>query len=761
MALDPGRLAGDAVNGCLQQTDYWTTSTESVSTETSWWTQTNWFSPQEDPTAKASTKQSESAAGSARVFNRFVTKSTAETENKEAERLARKRKLMTLPGIGGFKKQVMNNVTDNIVLPLQHPALFKAIGVPPSTGVILSGAPGSGKTALLEALRQNLEVHYQKVDGAELLSAGDGTKRLNDLFKAAVKEAPSLVFIDQFESIGRVREQNETTQLTSLRAAIRLHMDELGKRNKEVFFGNDREDGYQNRANVVVVGATQSPALLCPSLMRQGRFDKHVELTKPDLPGRLSLLHLLTKTMKLDADVNLEEIAESTVGYVGADLEALCCEAGLEAIRRQVIRRKDPELKSDDASSKLRYTDKLDIPSKLAEGTCEGLSINQGDFLGAVETSEMRAAGRMDACSIPKVGWDDVGGLTKVKKALIETLEYPLQYPNLFKKMGMAASRGVLLYGPPGCGKTLVAEAVAKECRAHFIVVNSSALLSPYFGKSEQNVRDLFTRARQNSPCVLFFDELDSLARARGSGTDSTCERIVTQLLCELDGVDGGADKDGTSAVFIIGATNRPDLLDPALIRPGRLDHMVLVGLPSQSARYGIFKALMRGTPLAAAVTADDDKFLKSMSTEIKGWTGADIAVVCNRARKFAITRCLKKMQAAEGLSLKPSKGRVPMETDGVDEEVTVEDLEKAMKNVKSSVNEQSLDIYRDFKAGRDGKAKKARNAPAPVSVDPATAAKLAAGEAVVDGKESHSDYDTRAADAIRGMMASLNRPKK
>jgi len=762
MALDPGRLPGDN-NSCLQATEYWTSQCDSVSTETSWWTQTNWFNdtPKEDRTAKASAEQSDECAGNARVFNRFVTKQTTQTNEKEAQRVLRKRKLMTLPGIGGFKKQVMNNVTDNIVLPLQHPELFKAIGVPPSTGVIISGAPGSGKTALLESMRKELNVHFQKVDGAELLSAGDGPKRLTELFKAAVKEAPSLVFIDQIESIAREREANESSNLTSLRAALRLMMDALAKRSKDTFFGNDNEDGHQNRANVVVVGATLSPTLLCPSLMRQGRFDKHVELTKPDLPGRLALLNLLGKGMKLDDSVDLEQIAESTVGYVGADLEALCSEAGLEAIRRQVIRRADMEDVMADGSQ-VRYTDKLDIPRELPEGTCEGLFINQADFLAAVERNDLRAAGRQDACSIPKVTWDDVGGLKKVKKALIETLEYPLQYPNLFKKFGMSAARGVLLYGPPGCGKTLVAEAVAKECRAHFIVVNSSALLSPYFGKSEQNVRDLFTRARANAPCVLFFDELDSLARARGSKSDSTCERIVTQLLCEMDGVDGN-NKDGADgAVFVVGATNRPDLLDPALIRPGRLDHLVLVGLPSLSARVGIFKALMRETPLAPTITANDDEFLHKLAGTMKGCTGADIAVVCNRARKYAITRCLKRAQQGEG--------RAPMEEgEGeIDEEVTEFDLQRSAENLKPSVDEQSLNLYRAFKANQSGGAKKTTKAanptptPAPpagaVPVDQATAEAMAKGESVVEEAPENSDYDKRAADAIRSMMATLSK---
>lgn len=753
MAIDPGMLS--AADTYLQPNDYWTNHTTSASDGGSWWNQTNWFHKKTSDDEPAEVTLPSEAAGTATVFNRFGTiiktassesHEEQKTEQEATQQQKKKRKQMKLTGIGGCRKEVMSQITDTIVLPLQHPTLFKAIGVPPSIGVLISGASGSGKTAVIDSLRKELDVYYQRVDGAELLASADGgALQLSKLFKAAKQEAPSLIFIDQIENICRTREKDESSSLSSLRAALRLNMDELSKHTKDIFY-TDPDDPTVNRKikgdqhkYVIIVGATTNPASIDAAILRTGRFDRHIELTKPDLPGRLAILQLVSKLMKLNSDVDLEIIADKTIGFVGADLEALCSDAGLHAIRRRLTA--ESVMAEDDKDMPKHYAVELRVPKALGPDTLTNLEITQQDFLSSLETKDLRSGARQDACTIPKVTWDDIGGHETVKKALIEQLEYPLEFPHLFKKFGMAVQKGVLLYGPPGCGKTLLAEAVAKECKAHFIAVNVSKLMSPYFGQSEKNIRDLFDRARQNAPCVLFFDELDSLAKARaagGSTGDSVSARIVTQLLCELD---GAGEKKGNSneAVFCIGATNRPDLIDPALLRPGRFDLLTYVGLPSLKSRVSILNALMKDTPLAADITENAHEYFQKFAAETKGYSGADISVICNRARKDAMNRYIQRTKTQTEM------GNFKVAEDSaleVNECVCIDDMSAALSNVVPSVSTQEMSKYRSFKQG--------------TSPGNEQQPQIIKSKASQDQGETLTDYDKRASEAIRKIMQEL-----
>ena len=494
--------------------------------------------------------------------------------------------------IGGCRKQ-MAQIREMIELPLRHPALFKTLGVKPPRGVLLYGPPGSGKTLIARAVANETGAFFFLINGPEIMSkmAGDSEANLRRAFEEAEKNSPAIIFIDEVDSIAPKRdkvggevERRIVSQLLTLM------------------------DGMKSRGQVIVIAATNRPNSIDGALRRFGRFDKEIDIGVPDEVGRLEILRIHTKNMKIDDEVDLTVVSKETHGFVGADLAQLCSEAALQCIREKM--------------------DLIDIDSDTIDAAVlESMAVTQEHFkhaLGTVNPSSLRET----VVEVPNVKWEDIGGLEDVKKNLQEMILYPIEHPDKFHKFGMTPSKGVLFYGPPGCGKTLLAKAVANECSANFISIKGPELLTMWFGESEANVREIFDKARAASPCVLFFDELDSIGSARGSSqgdAGGAGDRVMNQLLTEMDGV--GAKK----SLFFIGATNRPDILDEALLRPGRLDQLIYIPLPDKPSRISILKANLRKTPIAKDI---DITFMAELT---EGFSGADISELCQRAAKSAV----------------------------------------------------------------------------------------------------------------------------
>lgn len=499
--------------------------------------------------------------------------------------------------IGGCRKQ-MAQIREMIELPLRHPQLFKTLGVKPPRGVLLFGPPGSGKTLIARAVANETGAFFFLINGPEIMSkmAGEAEGNLRKAFEEAEKNSPAIIFIDELDSIAPKRdkvsgevERRVVSQLLTLM------------------------DGLKGRGHVIVIAATNRPNSLDPALRRFGRFDREIDIGVPDEIGRMEILRIHTKNMKLDEDVDLSLIAKDTHGFVGADVAALCTEAALQCIREKM--------------------DLIDIESdKIDAEVLNAMAVTQEHFKfaqGQINPSSLRET----VVEVPNVKWDDIGGLEETKKQLQEMILFPIEHPEKFHKFGMQPSKGVLFYGPPGCGKTLLAKAVANECSANFISIKGPELLTMWFGESEANVREVFDKARAAAPCVLFFDELDSVAVQRGSGggdAGGAGDRVINQLLTEMDGVN--AKKN----IFFIGATNRPEILDEAIIRPGRLDQLIYIPLPDQPSRYGILKANLRKTPIARDV---DLNFIASITD---GFSGADITEICQKAAKAAVRDCIE-----------------------------------------------------------------------------------------------------------------------
>lgn len=499
--------------------------------------------------------------------------------------------------IGGCRKQ-MAQIREMIELPLRHPQLFKTLGVKPPRGVLLFGPPGSGKTLIARAVANETGAFFFLINGPEIMSkmAGEAEGNLRKAFEEAEKNSPAIIFIDELDSIAPKRdkvsgevERRVVSQLLTLM------------------------DGFKGRGHVIVIAATNRPNSLDPALRRFGRFDREIDIGVPDEIGRMEILRIHTKNMKLDEDVDLSLIAKDTHGFVGADVAALCTEAALQCIREKM--------------------DLIDIESdKIDAEVLNAMAVTQEHFKfaqGQINPSSLRET----VVEVPNVKWDDIGGLEETKKQLQEMILFPIEHPEKFHKFGMQPSKGVLFYGPPGCGKTLLAKAVANECSANFISIKGPELLTMWFGESEANVREVFDKARAAAPCVLFFDELDSVAVQRGSGggdAGGAGDRVINQLLTEMDGVN--AKKN----IFFIGATNRPEILDEAIIRPGRLDQLIYIPLPDQPSRYGILKANLRKTPIARDV---DLNFMASITD---GFSGADITEICQKAAKAAVRDCIE-----------------------------------------------------------------------------------------------------------------------
>uniref|UniRef100_B8HTG2 Vesicle-fusing ATPase n=1 Tax=Cyanothece sp. (strain PCC 7425 / ATCC 29141) TaxID=395961 RepID=B8HTG2_CYAP4 len=490
-----------------------------------------------------------------------------------------------LQGIGGLS-EVVRELRELIELPLKHPELLTMLGLEPTKGVLLVGPPGTGKTLTARALAKELGVNSIAIVGPEIMGKyyGEAEARLRGIFQKAARSAPCIVFIDEIDSLAPNRAEVE---------------GEVEKRVVAQLLG--LMDGFAQTKGVIVLAATNRSDHLDPALRRPGRFDREVQFRVPDRAGRLDILAILSRNLPLDTGVDLKVIADLSVGMVGADLKALCQKAAYIALRRQLP--------------------SLEVP------VSQPITVIQSDFLQALKQVKP-AVLRSVEIETPTTSWNEIGGLEEVKQTLQETVEGALLYPELYQRTKAKAPRGILLWGPPGTGKTLLAKAVAAQASANFIAINGPELLSKWVGASEQAVRELFTKARQAAPCVVFMDEIDSLAPARGNfqGDSGVSDRVVGQLLTELDGLQE------CSNVLLIGATNRPEVLDPALLRSGRLDLQIKVDLPDQSSRLSILQLHNCDRPLAGVD-------LEYWAGQTEGWNGADLALLSNQAAMAAIRR--------------------------------------------------------------------------------------------------------------------------
>ncbi|MBI3639969.1 MAG: CDC48 family AAA ATPase [Thaumarchaeota archaeon] len=500
---------------------------------------------------------------------------------------------VTYDELGGLKKEVQK-IREMVELPMRHPELFEKLGVEAPKGVLLYGPPGTGKTLLAKAVAGETNSHFISLSGPEIIGKyyGESEERLRDIFKQAEEGAPSIIFIDEIDSIAPKRE--EVTGEVEKRVVSQLLT---------------LMDGMKSRGKVVVIAATNRPDSLDPAIRRPGRFDREIEIGIPDEAGRKEILDIHTRGMPLNDKVNLDQIAKVTHGFVGADLEMLAKEAAMRSLRRIL-----PELDLEEEK----------IPAKILQK----IVITDDDFKDALK--EVRpSALREVLVQVPNVTWDDVGGLESLKEELHEAVEWPLKHKEAFEYTGVASPKGILLYGPPGTGKTLIAKALAHTTESNFISIKGPELLSKWVGESEKGVREIFRKARQAAPCIIFLDEIDAIAPARGSGSSDShvTERVVSQILTEIDGLEE------LHNVLVIGATNRADIVDPALLRPGRFDRIIEVPLPDSKGRENVFKIHTKKKPLA------EDVNLASLVEITEGFSGADIEGVCSRAAITAIKR--------------------------------------------------------------------------------------------------------------------------
>jgi transitional endoplasmic reticulum ATPase len=499
--------------------------------------------------------------------------------------------------IGGLEEEV-RKVREMIELPLKHPELFERLGVEAPKGVLLHGPPGTGKTLLARAVASEVNANFYSIGGPEIMSKfyGESEERLREIFKQAEENAPSIIFIDEIDSIAPKRD--EVTGETERRVVAQLLA---------------LMDGLESRGKVVVIGATNRPNALDPALRRPGRFDREIEISVPNRKGRLEILSIHTRGMPLDKDVDLEKLADLTHGYVGADLLALCKEAAMRSLRRVLP---GIDVESDT------------IPSEVLRS----LTVRMDDFMSALR--EMSPSGLREVLvERPNVSWDDIGGLEDVKQELQQAIEWPLKYGSAFRHLDLQPPKGILLHGPPGTGKTLLAKAVAHESQANFINVKGPEFLSKWVGESEKAVRETFRKARQAAPCVVFIDEIDAVVPIRGSGVGDAqvTERVVSQLLTELDGLEE------LQGVSVIAATNRPDIIDPALLRPGRFDRLIYVPPPDLEARKSILRIHTRRKPLGPDVNLD------RLAERLENYTGAEIAAICSQAAMAALKEFVEK----------------------------------------------------------------------------------------------------------------------
>ncbi len=536
----------------------------------------------------------------------------------------------SLPGInyediGGLTEEI-KKIREMVEIPIKHPEIFRKLGVEPPKGVLLHGPPGTGKTLLAKAVANESDANFILLNGPEIMSKfyGESEKKIREIFEQASKNSPSIIFIDEIDAIAPKREDVGGEVERRVVSQLLTMMD-----------------GLKARGEVIVVGATNRINAVDPALRRPGRFDREININVPDKKGRLSILKIHTRGMPL-VKVDLDEIAGLTHGFVGADLESLAKEAAMNVLRKLL--------------PKMRLDEEEQIPSEILEK----LKIKHDDFVDALKVVRPSAM-REVLVETPNVTWENVGGLESVKRELREAVEWPMKYADSFERMGIKPPRGLLLYGPPGTGKTLLAKAVAKESEANFIQVKGPSLLSMWVGKSEEGMRKIFERARQVAPCVIFFDEIDSLAGRRGgeSGTKVT-ERVLNQMLAEMDGLEDLND------ILVIGATNRPDMLDTALLRPGRFDKILLVNAPSEKGRENVLKIHTEKMPIT-----NKTKVIKELVKKTEGYTGADIESLAREAAMLALR---------ESVDAK---------------EVKKKHFDEALKKVRPSVTKSSIDAYK------------------------------------------------------------------
>ncbi|MFB6300739.1 MAG: CDC48 family AAA ATPase, partial [Halobacteriales archaeon] len=546
---------------------------------------------------------------------------------------------VTYEDIGGLDDE-LEQVREMIELPMRHPELFQRLGIEPPKGVLLHGPPGTGKTLIAKAVANEIDADFTTISGPEIMSKyyGESEEQLREVFEEAEENAPAIIFLDELDSIAPERgeasgdvERRVVAQLLSLM------------------------DGLEERGDVVVIAATNRVDAIDPALRRGGRFDREIEIGVPDRDGRLEILQVHTRGMPLADSVDLEQYAENTHGFVGADLEQLAKESAMTALRRI---RPEIDLESEE------------IPAEVLES----LTVTESDFKEALKGIEPSAL-REVFVEVPDTTWNDVGGLDETEERLRETIQWPLEYPQVFETLDMQAAKGVLLYGPPGTGKTLLAKAVANEADSNFISVKGPELLNKYVGESEKGVREIFSKARENAPTVVFFDEIDSIAveRGRNTGDSGVSERVVSQLLTELDGLEELED------VVVIATTNRPDLIDSALLRPGRLDRQIHVPIPDEEGRRKIFEVHTRNKPLA------DDVDLDWLASETENYVGADIEAVCREAAMAASREFINSVTPEE---IDESVGNVL---------ISREHFEEALDEVKASVDEELRNRYEEL----------------------------------------------------------------
>ena len=620
---------------------------------------------------------------------------------------------VTYEDIGGLKEEIQK-IREMIELPLKHPEIFEKLGIEPPKGVLLYGPPGTGKTLLAKAVANEANAHFIAINGPEIMSKyyGESEERLREVFREAEENAPSIIFIDEIDAIAPKRE--EVTGEVEKRVVSQLLT---------------LMDGLKKRGKVIVIAATNRPDAIDPALRRPGRFDREIEVGVPDKQGRKEILQIHTRGMPLEPDFEkhailrilkelmrddrfdgrkiqeligkieglrdgeeirealkeegelyrevrgrlidrmLEEIAEKTHGFVGADLAALAREAAMVVLRRLIEQGKiNPEHER--------------IPSEVLQE----LKVTRKDFYEALKMVEPSAL-REVMIEVPNVHWEDIGGLEKIKEELREAVEWPIKYPRAFERLGIEPPKGVLLYGPPGTGKTLLAKAVATESEANFIGIRGPEVLSKWVGESEKRVREIFRKARQAAPTVVFIDEIDSIAPARGTDMNRVTDRLINQLLTEMDGIEKN------SGVVVIAATNRPDILDPALLRPGRLDRLIYVPAPDERTRLEILRVHTKRVPLAGDVSLED------IARRTKGYSGADLAALVREAALNAMRRIMAKLPAE----------LVEEQSEDFLEKLKVSrrDFEEAMKKVKPSITKYMLDYYRNFEESRKVKAEK------------------------------------------------------
>ncbi|MEM0358148.1 MAG: CDC48 family AAA ATPase [Candidatus Bathyarchaeia archaeon] len=544
---------------------------------------------------------------------------------------------VTYEDIGGLQEEI-RKIREMVELPLKYPELFERLGVEAPKGVLLYGPPGTGKTLLAKAVANETNAAFFSISGPEIMSKfyGESEERLREIFRQAEENAPSIIFIDEIDAIAPKRE--EVTGEVEKRVVSQLLA---------------LMDGLKPRGRVVVIGATNRPNAIDPALRRPGRFDREIEIGVPNKQGRLEILQIHTRGMPLAEDVDLEKIASVTHGFVGADLEALCKEAAMRALRRIL-----PEIDFE----------KETIPAEILNK----ITVTMNDFMEALKDVEPSAM-REVLVEVPTVKWEDIGGLADVKLELQEAVEWPLKYPEVFEHLDAKPPKGILLYGPPGTGKTLLAKAVANESEANFISIKGPELLSKWVGESERAVREVFRKAKQAAPSIIFFDEIDAIAPVRGGGYGDShvTERVISQLLTEMDGLEE------LRGVVVLAATNRPDIIDPALLRPGRFDKLLYVPPPDLEARKEILKIHLKKKPLAEDVSIDE------LAKRTEGYTGADLAAVCNMAVMLAIREHVMANKDPEEAKKNVKNIRVSRRH-----------FEEALKRVKP-ISQKELEMYR------------------------------------------------------------------